>query len=163
MEIEVLAIEIDQEPIELYKLLKIANLVGGGGEAKMMISEGYVFLNGEVEFQKRKKVYADDIVQFNGEAIMPILAEYRASGIAGQENTMPADPRQNTEPTASQQTVFDENPTAKSQAKQPQANASARRKNDKRQQNKSTNNKNASSSGKGSSKDKRTGRKSITF
>ncbi|NMP14723.1 RNA-binding S4 domain-containing protein [Thalassotalea sp. Y01] len=73
MEIEVLAIEINQEPIELYKLLKIANLVGGGGEAKMMISEGYVFLNGEVEYQKRKKVYFEDIVQFNGEAVMPIL------------------------------------------------------------------------------------------
>ncbi|MDN3651628.1 RNA-binding S4 domain-containing protein [Thalassotalea ponticola] len=74
MEIEVLAIEVKQQPIELYKLLKIANLVGGGGEAKMVIAEGYVFLNGQVEYQKRKKVYAEDIVQFNGEAIMPILS-----------------------------------------------------------------------------------------
>lgn len=75
MEIEVLAIEIAAEPIELCKLLKIANLVGGGGEAKMVIAEGYVYLNGEVEFQKRKKIYFEDIVQFNGEAIMPIQAE----------------------------------------------------------------------------------------
>ncbi|KGJ95656.1 RNA-binding S4 domain-containing protein [Thalassotalea sp. ND16A] len=73
MEIEVLAIEFEQEPIELCKLLKVANLVGGGGEAKMVISEGYVYLNGEVEYQKRKKVYFEDIVQFNGEAVMPIL------------------------------------------------------------------------------------------
>lgn len=74
-EIEVLVIDVDAEPIELCKLLKIANLVGGGGEAKMVISEGYVYLNGEVEYQKRKKVYFEDIVQFNGEAIMPLLRE----------------------------------------------------------------------------------------
>lgn len=44
-------------------------MVGGGGEAKIVISEGYVLLNNEVEFQKRKKVYHDDIVEFNGEII----------------------------------------------------------------------------------------------
>jgi ribosome-associated protein len=64
-----LVIELNQQPIELYKLLKIANLVNGGGEAKMVISEGYVFLNGEVEFQKRKKVYHQDIIEFNGDII----------------------------------------------------------------------------------------------
>ena len=88
MEIEVLAIEINNEPIELYKLLKIANLVGGGGEAKIVISEGYVHLNGEVETQKRKKVYAEDIVQFNGEAIMPVLSYDDIDGEAlGQDET----------------------------------------------------------------------------
>ncbi|WP_448213436.1 RNA-binding S4 domain-containing protein [Colwellia sp. MEBiC06753] len=60
----VLLIEIDQQPIELYKLLKIADLVSGGGEAKVAISEGYVLLNNEVEFQKRKKVYDGDYIQF---------------------------------------------------------------------------------------------------
>jgi|VirMetMinimDraft_7_1064189.scaffolds.fasta_scaffold18301_2 ribosome-associated protein len=62
-------IDISVQPIELCKLLKIANMVGGGGEAKIVISEGYVVLNNEVEFQKRKKVYHDDIVDFNGETI----------------------------------------------------------------------------------------------
>jgi len=52
-----LEIQLDQQPIELCKLLKIADLVAGGGEAKVVISEGYVLLNGEVEYQKRKKVY----------------------------------------------------------------------------------------------------------
>ncbi|TPH14570.1 RNA-binding S4 domain-containing protein [Litorilituus lipolyticus] len=61
-----LIIELDQQPIELYKLLKIADLVSGGGEAKVVISEGYVFLNGEVEYQKRKKIYHQDIIEFNG-------------------------------------------------------------------------------------------------
>ncbi|RHW75309.1 RNA-binding S4 domain-containing protein [Colwellia sp. RSH04] len=64
-----LIIELDQQPIELYKLLKIADLVSGGGEAKVVISEGYVFLNGEVEYQKRKKVYHQDIIEFNGNVL----------------------------------------------------------------------------------------------
>ncbi|WP_114325962.1 RNA-binding S4 domain-containing protein [Candidatus Colwellia aromaticivorans] len=70
-----LEIELDQQPIELCKLLKIANLVAGGGEAKVVISEGYVLLNGEVEYQKRKKVYHNDIVEFNGEMLQIIVNE----------------------------------------------------------------------------------------
>lgn len=60
-------INISIQPIELCKLLKIANMVGGGGEAKIVISEGYVAVNNEVEFQKRKKIYHEDIIEFNGE------------------------------------------------------------------------------------------------
>lgn len=62
-------VDISVQPIELCKLLKIANMVGGGGEAKIVISEGYVLLNNEVEFQKRKKVRHNDIVEFNGETV----------------------------------------------------------------------------------------------
>lgn len=65
-----LEVEIDSQPIELYKLLKIADLVSGGGEAKMLIHEGYVIVNGEVEWQKRKKIYHGDFVEFNGEQIV---------------------------------------------------------------------------------------------
>lgn len=70
-----LEIQLDQQPIELCKLLKIADLVTGGGEAKVVISEGYVFLNGEVEYQKRKKIYHNDVVEFNGEVIQVIINE----------------------------------------------------------------------------------------
>lgn len=66
-------VELSQQPIELYKLLKIADLVSGGGEAKVVISEGYVLLNGEVEHRKRKKIYHEDIVEFNGEVIQLII------------------------------------------------------------------------------------------
>jgi ribosome-associated protein len=62
-------IDVSIQPIELCKLLKIANMVSGGGEAKIVISEGYVLLNNEVEFQKRKKVYHADIIEFNSEII----------------------------------------------------------------------------------------------
>jgi len=66
-------IEIREQPTALYKILKIANLVSGGGEAKQAISEGYVSLNGEAETQKRKKVYAGDLVSFNGEHLQVAL------------------------------------------------------------------------------------------
>ena len=61
--------DICVEPIELYKLLKIANVVGGGGEAKTMISEGNVLVNNEVEVQKRKKIRHGDIIEYNGKII----------------------------------------------------------------------------------------------
>ena len=61
--------EICVEPIELCKLLKIAKLVGGGGEAKTMISEGNVLVNNEVTIQKRKKIRSGDIIQYNEKTI----------------------------------------------------------------------------------------------
>jgi ribosome-associated protein len=62
-------IDICVEPIELYKLLKIANMVGGGGEAKTMISEGNVLVNNVVVVQKRKKIRNGDIIEYNGKII----------------------------------------------------------------------------------------------
>jgi len=58
--------DICVEPIELCKLLKIANMVGGGGEAKTMISEGKVLVNNAVEVKKRKKIRRGDIIEHNG-------------------------------------------------------------------------------------------------
>lgn len=60
-------IKIFQEPIELNKLLKFENLVASGGEAKGIIKEGMVSLNGEVETQVRKKVMAGDTITFQGQ------------------------------------------------------------------------------------------------
>jgi len=62
-------IEVKSQPIELCKLLKLANMVSGGGEAKIVISEGYILLNGEVETQKRKKIYDKDIIEFDGDIV----------------------------------------------------------------------------------------------
>ncbi len=49
--------------IELYKLLKITQIAASGGEAKVMIDEGLVKLNNEIETRKRAKVKPGDIVQ----------------------------------------------------------------------------------------------------
>ncbi|AUI88038.1 hypothetical protein BS333_16830 [Vibrio azureus] len=67
IEIEAIGIEVDAHPIELYKLFKIANLVSGGGEAKHVIDEGYVAVNGELETRKRRKMYDGDFFEFNQE------------------------------------------------------------------------------------------------
>ena len=61
-------IDICVEPIELCKLLKIADMAGGG-EAKTMISEGNVSVNNEVVVQKRKKIRHGDIIEYNGKII----------------------------------------------------------------------------------------------
>ena len=60
-------VEIKKEPIELYMVLKLENMVASGGEAKFVIAEGLVLVNGEIETQKRKKIVADDIIEFNNE------------------------------------------------------------------------------------------------
>ena len=80
-----LVVELNHQPVELCKLLKIADLVGGGGEAKIVISEGYVLLNGEVEYQKRKKVYHEDVVEFNGEIVQLIINDTLNENILASE------------------------------------------------------------------------------
>lgn len=60
---------IEREPVELCKILKFENLVLSGGEAKHLIGSGMVSVNGKVETQKRKKIFAGDIVEFNGETM----------------------------------------------------------------------------------------------
>ena len=58
---------IKKEPIELYMVLKLENMVASGGEAKFVIAEGLVLVNGEIETRKRKKIVAGDIIEFNNE------------------------------------------------------------------------------------------------
>jgi len=67
-------VTISAQPIELYKLLKFEGMVASGGEAKHVISEGLVMLNGGVETQKRKKIVAGDVIEFAGETIRIRLA-----------------------------------------------------------------------------------------
>ena len=62
-------IEISKESIELYKILKFENVVASGGEAKYVISEGQVIVNGKVETRKRKKIFSGDVVEFGEEKI----------------------------------------------------------------------------------------------
>lgn len=66
-------VTIKGEYIELCKLLKLENWVGGGGEAKHVISEGYVLLNGDIETRKRKKIFDQDIVQFQDQIVRVLI------------------------------------------------------------------------------------------
>lgn len=58
-------IEINREPVELYKILKFEGLVGTGGEAKMVIDEGLVKVNGKVELRRRNKINSGDVIEFD--------------------------------------------------------------------------------------------------
>ncbi len=60
-------INLNKQPMELYKILKFESLVSSGGEAKMVINDGQVRVNSQVETQKRKKIMAGDIIEFNDE------------------------------------------------------------------------------------------------
>ena len=66
-------VRINSEPVELYKILKFENLVMSGGEAKHVIVEGLVTLNGEIETRKRKKIFAGDTIEFGGQVLRIIL------------------------------------------------------------------------------------------
>jgi len=56
----------NQDYIELNKLLKIAGLVGTGGEANVRILEGEVQVNHMIASEKRKKIRHKDIVEIDG-------------------------------------------------------------------------------------------------
>ncbi|MGN0375311.1 MAG: RNA-binding S4 domain-containing protein [Butyrivibrio sp.] len=62
-------IKLREEYIKLGQALKAAGLVGSGVEAKEVILDGLVKVNGSVELQRGKKLYGGDIVNFNGEEI----------------------------------------------------------------------------------------------
>lgn len=60
---------ISKEPVELYKILKFEGMAASGGEAKLVIAEGLVLVNGKVETRKRKKIVAGDIIEFGQDTI----------------------------------------------------------------------------------------------
>ena len=61
--------EISSGSIELFKILKFEGLAASGGEAKALIAEGQVQVNGAVETRKRKQIVAGDRIDFAGETI----------------------------------------------------------------------------------------------
>ncbi|HIS60924.1 MAG TPA: RNA-binding S4 domain-containing protein [Candidatus Scybalomonas excrementigallinarum] len=62
-------IKLRDEFIKLGQALKAANLVGSGVEAKMVIQDGEVLVNGEVCTQRGKKLYNGDTVTFADQTI----------------------------------------------------------------------------------------------
>lgn len=60
-------IKINTEFIKLDSFLKWVGAVSLGSEAKMVIQDGMVIVNGEVETRRGKKIIKGDIIEFNGE------------------------------------------------------------------------------------------------
>ncbi len=62
-------IKLKDEYIKLGQALKAAGLVGSGLDAKIVIQEGQVLLNGEIETRRGKKLFGGEIISFEGEEI----------------------------------------------------------------------------------------------
>lgn len=62
-------LKLREEYIKLGQALKAAGLVGSGVEAKDVIADGLVKVNGETEYRRGRKLYGKDVVSFQGEEI----------------------------------------------------------------------------------------------
>jgi len=63
---------ISGEYIELNKLLKASGLCDTGGQAKIIIEDESVTVNGEIETRKRRKISSGMVVKYNTQSIMVI-------------------------------------------------------------------------------------------
>ena len=61
-------ITIKDEFIRLGQALKLAGLVGSGVEAKIVIADGLVTVNGEVDTRRGRKLREGDVVSYEGES-----------------------------------------------------------------------------------------------
>ena len=62
-------IHLREEFIKLGQALKAADLVEDGVEAKEVIQNGEVYVNGEIDTRRGRKLYDGDIVEYNGETV----------------------------------------------------------------------------------------------
>ena len=62
-------IRIRDEFIKLGQALKLADLVSDGVEAKYVINDGLVKVNGEVDTRRGRKVYGGDVISYNGQDV----------------------------------------------------------------------------------------------
>ena len=62
-------VKLRDEFIKLGQALKAAGLVESGAEAKEVITDGLVQVNGETDTRRGRKLYAGDIITFDGEEV----------------------------------------------------------------------------------------------
>lgn len=62
-------IKLRDEYIKLGQALKAANLVEDGVEAKLVIQDGLVKVNNEVDIRRGRKLYDEDVVSFDGQEL----------------------------------------------------------------------------------------------
>jgi len=65
--------ELKDDYIELFKLLKVLDLVDSGAQAKMIVADGYVTRNGEVELRKRAKIIAGDVLVIGDDVTIEVI------------------------------------------------------------------------------------------
>lgn len=64
--------EVKGDHIQLIQLLKVLNWVENGGSAQAAVLAGLVKYNGQVDYRKRLKVRAGDVVEFDGQFVQAI-------------------------------------------------------------------------------------------
>ena len=62
-------LEIRGESIRLGQLLKLVGIAESGADAKMLLADGAVTVNGEVETRRGRQVRAGDVIAAEGRAI----------------------------------------------------------------------------------------------
>ena len=62
--------------IRLDQFIKFQNLVDTGGQAKLLIQDGQVLVNGELETRRRRKLRIGDVVETLGEQILVAFDDY---------------------------------------------------------------------------------------
>jgi ribosome-associated protein len=65
-----LTVKLKEEYIKLGQALKAVNLVGSGAEAKIIINDGLVKVNGEVEIRRGRKIYDGDVILYDNNEIV---------------------------------------------------------------------------------------------
>ena len=68
-------LKIKDEFIKLGQALKLADLVDSGVEAKIVIQDGQVLVNGETEYQRGKKIHDGDIIEFDGSQVKIVAGQ----------------------------------------------------------------------------------------
>jgi len=79
MEIEVEIIQINEEYITLGQFLKHANILSSGGMAKPFLQQFDVYLNGEIENRRGKKLYHNDIV------VLPDVGNFQIESLSNED------------------------------------------------------------------------------
>ena len=62
-------IKLREEFIKLGQALKASGLADSGVDAKILISEGNIKVNGQTELRRGRKLYGGDIIEFNGDTV----------------------------------------------------------------------------------------------
>lgn len=70
-----LRLEVGDRPINLIQVLKLANCAATGGEAKNLVAEGLVRVNGEPESRKRRQMARGDVVELDLEGAPRIVLD----------------------------------------------------------------------------------------
>ena len=71
--------QLHTEYIDLLQLLKATSIVMSGGEAKILVDDGYVTVNGEIEHRRRRKLRVGDLVIFDEQIQISLIKSEKLS------------------------------------------------------------------------------------